>query len=257
MKKFLTLSILCFSNLVWALIGGTEMPQGMFPAQINFRGVDIACGGVVISSKHILTAAHCVTGEEKISIYSAGDTLQFRFNDDPTNPQQRFQIFKGTVKKIDIHESFQKELKRPEILNGFQAAQNMKATDLAIIEFIQDLPVPPMRTNRISYIGRSLRLNLTITGGGCLVDGGSPFSLIRYSEQQGRSDQLGNIVTSTLGTDNLKATGCYGDSGSPAYQNGSIVAVFRGTSPILPDGHAENNYFTIVDNFWVLSILNP
>ncbi|XP_076272325.1 chymotrypsin-1-like [Rhynchophorus ferrugineus] len=43
------------------IVNGTDAEEGEFPFMVSLRhGVDHACGGTIINSKHVLTAAHCV-----------------------------------------------------------------------------------------------------------------------------------------------------------------------------------------------------
>lgn len=45
------------------IVGGKDAPVGKFPHQVSLRqNGNHFCGGSIIDSRHILTAAHCVEG---------------------------------------------------------------------------------------------------------------------------------------------------------------------------------------------------
>ncbi|GJQ80527.1 hypothetical protein Trydic_g12418 [Trypoxylus dichotomus] len=55
----------------WRVVGGTNAPGGEYPSMVSLRSSGNAhfCGGTILNSLNILTAAHCIVGR------SAGNTI--------------------------------------------------------------------------------------------------------------------------------------------------------------------------------------
>ncbi|XP_066290427.1 apolipoprotein(a)-like [Branchiostoma lanceolatum] len=82
------------------IVGGKVAVPGAWPwmAFLYRKGLGHLCGGTLISSRWVLTAAHCLTGRsaDEIEVYLG------KHHEDKTDPmEQRF-----SVKKIIIHEGF-------------------------------------------------------------------------------------------------------------------------------------------------------
>ncbi|PSN32218.1 Chymotrypsin-2 [Blattella germanica] len=81
MKAFVALSLLALAqcafgsdyNPLWSsrVVGGSNAQTGEFPFQVSLRSASSNshfCGGSIISSDYVLTAAHCVDGSSGSSI---------------------------------------------------------------------------------------------------------------------------------------------------------------------------------------------
>ena len=100
-------------------MNGTSANLGEFPWQAQIiRSWDKAqfCGGTLISSKHVLTAAHCIIlPKENIEVITG------RLSKYEDEPQQ----VTSKVAKISMHSDY-----RPETINN----------DIALLELVEPVP---------------------------------------------------------------------------------------------------------------------
>merc|ERR1719369_428117 len=68
---FILVQLLNCNQCGTRIVGGNEALPHQFPWQalLTYRNIRVLCGGTVISTKHILTAAHC--NEGPYSLYKA------------------------------------------------------------------------------------------------------------------------------------------------------------------------------------------
>jgi len=185
------------------IVGGVEAVPGEFPWQvaINIDGLYF-CGGSLIDSTHVLTAAHCADGARFF-------TLTFGAHNQQQNEPSQF-TERSTV--YTIHPNW-----NPNTLSG----------DLAIIT----LPTPVTLTNRIqpiclaganapNYVGETL----LVSGWGKTQDvGGSVSPVLNKANVIGITTAecaavYGSIITDAILCVETTTTGqgpCNGDSGGP------------------------------------------
>ncbi|KAL6448595.1 hypothetical protein ACFW04_000459 [Cataglyphis niger] len=82
MYSFFSLLIICTAVVVHGLtphiVGGKDAPIGKFPYQISLRYFNShSCGGSILNSRTILTAAHCVEWKDKryLSVHAGTNYL--------------------------------------------------------------------------------------------------------------------------------------------------------------------------------------
>jgi len=243
---FITVAVFGLLHTAHGLVGGSPSTRGLFPSNVSTRSAPESCGGVAISPKQILTAAHCVLEENGEALYKSGTTIEFRHGDDE-NLNPRFLLTKQAVKSIAIHPSYLEEIKKNKSV--IETSKNEHAFDLAIISFEKNLGLPP------ASIGNLNGSVVTFTGGGCQAAGGITSTLVRYGDLMLKE----SIETIGVCENSLekKVSACEGDSGSPVYQNGKVIGIVRGGSAFGDDGHAQYSAFTIIDTNWVKKNTSP
>lgn len=196
----------------WKIVGGSEAAQGSAPWQASLGVSRIAdparahfCGGSIIASRWIITAAHCVTrlSPEKVLVVVGSNRLHGA-------------LVRHAVKRIIVHP-------------GFNAASMDK--DIALMELLEPLALgTQLRAIELPRLNDEKRLlvknaGLTVTGWGATVEDGAAVVTLRTLEVPlvqrrscNRALAYDGAVTINMICAGFVAGGedaCQGDSGGP------------------------------------------
>lgn len=249
------------------IIGGYSASlSGSFPWMVSLQAVGIpstssglgigGCGGVLISSKHVLTAAHCVTTE-------VGGVVAAASNSDVkvslTRGQTRGSGTSPAVSKIEVHPTY--------LLSGFSG----RNVDLAVLTVTGTHPGPyaplgaftakPQTFNGISKLTDDFEFlgygQTSDTGAGsshlkaglsALVPSIAPptanWPLSCWAYRGVNTSEFCMMMLST-------ATGraCYGDSGGPVTEQDRVVGIM---AKIFPGsaGVCSSSQLAVATNVW-------
>ncbi|XP_012135227.1 chymotrypsin-1-like [Megachile rotundata] len=212
------------------IVGGRDAPSGKFPYQVSLRkNGRHFCGGSIISSRHILTAAHCVKGLEtqKTITVVAGST----------------QLNSGGVSY-----KMQKAVRH----KGF--SQSTFVNDVAVIRVNRNITfnklVKPIKlaSGRRTYDGYSC----VLSGWGSLQTGGNVSNNLQSinltvlsvpkCRETYRSVQNSHICTYTKYGEGI----CDGDAGSPLVVKDIQIGIVSFGTPCgvgKPDVYTRVSYF--------------
>lgn len=137
------------------LVYGRQARPGEFDSTVTFTFGTQICSGVVVSSRHILTAAHCLGGRfPPKSIPAKGEVLEY------TNVKRR--NFTTTPGRAILVKTFHLHPNSVSVKPG-ERMQN----DLALIETATDIDVAPAR---VSFEPTAPGKAVWLTGYGCERD---------------------------------------------------------------------------------------
>ncbi|XP_055611344.1 serine protease SP24D-like [Uranotaenia lowii] len=213
------------------IVGGSFAEKNQFPHQIAlFYDGKFRCGGSIIDSQWILTAAHCVLdGNTKL------------------NPSL-FEVYAGSIdlnaggKYFDVEDTFAHE---------------------SYGSFMNDIALMKLKTNiTFDSTMRAIELNheelidsseVIISGFGRIKNGGPTSDLLKYTTMTVESEKTCQRATGMFFSgiicfnSDLPDGACNGDSGGPAIQNGKVVGVANfvlgGCATSAPDGYAKVAHF--------------
>ncbi|NP_001166063.1 serine protease [Nasonia vitripennis] len=171
-----------------------------------------SCGGTLITSRHVVSAAHCFYEVKLNAIATLGSTTLDTADD----------AVHYSIKKIYIHPKYNH--------SGFENDVALLKLDeeVEFTDAIQPicLPIQSRRINRKNFVGESA----FVAGWGALEFDGTQSNGLREAELRViRNDKcqndlrLMNITSNVICAGNEKKSPCQGDSGGPLmYRDGSI-----------------------------------
>lgn len=241
------------------IIKGENASLRDFPWQVSIQNRDgHICGGSIISKRHILTAAHCLTRKE-IEVYGGGDGNIWRVDK------------LGKIKNITSHDNW---------------IRTRKLNDIGVIEFEEDIvfseTIQPIRFISNFTITKSVKAILT--GFGVVIDPNInreikfPNELQKVELELAANFSDSKFWPKVLGTyysekyDEYGASafadipnrvfsdrkgGCYADSGGPLVIKNKNEYIQIGIVSKLIDGCGVATVFTDVSNHyqWIQATL--
>uniref|UniRef100_A0A1I8PMZ7 Peptidase S1 domain-containing protein n=2 Tax=Stomoxys calcitrans TaxID=35570 RepID=A0A1I8PMZ7_STOCA len=234
LKFFLLIS--CVACVAWAnptgrVVGGDDAVARQFPYQISLRrDHSHVCGGSIISSRTVLTAAHCVVME---------GTTPF--------PAKDFTIRAGTINRIAGGIIVQ--VKRVTVHPDY-----VIYNDLALLELEEELTfsetIQPIELFEGEVPAGS---DVIISGWGLTEHAGASLPIIMQwykvtaLSKTGCASKIGFYSDALICLDHPSGAGaCNGDSGGPAAYEGKLVGaagfVVIKCGSSRPDGYAKVSY---------------
>ncbi|XP_022914387.1 chymotrypsin-2-like [Onthophagus taurus] len=235
------------SEFVWSkstskdvkIIGGIDAENGQFPYQISLRYNNRhSCGGSIINSRWILTAAHCIHNNiPKNYTVVAGTNLLETGGD----------VY--TLEKFVEHERYNPQLLKNDI------ALLKTNEEIMFNENVTIMRLPPEDT-------LDGGLNFTLSGWGLTAMYGQPPNKMQTIVLQSITNQecyakyfhlelVGMLSSSNICTLNKEGEGaCYGDSGGPLVFKGYQVGI---VSWAIPCARGRPDVFTRVYSYmdWI------
>ncbi|XP_017478063.1 PREDICTED: serine protease SP24D-like [Rhagoletis zephyria] len=214
------------------IVGGKNAAEDQFPHQVSLQVAgQHYCGGSIISANYVVTAAHCVIGDQGQTLPASMVTLRAGST----------QIHSGGVlvriAKIIIHPLYVSNINDIALLRlstPLTFSKSIKAIPLAISN-------PPTGASVI------------VSGWGNLRQNGAQPTHLQYTTLRSISTlqcrrQIAYVPTSVVCLAHTSGNGiCYGDSGGPAIYKGKLIGVanfiIRECGLSFPDGYAKISFF--------------
>ncbi|XP_050590762.1 uncharacterized protein LOC126922324 [Bombus affinis] len=221
----------CGKDLTQRIVGGERAGLDEYPwmtllEYLTLNGMYTACGGVLISQRYVLTAAHCVKGKDIPSTWRLRSVRLGEYNTD-TNPDcikddENSQICADEIVSVEIEEQIAHENYRPRSRDQkYDIALLRLSRDVTFTNYIKPICLPP---------NASLGQRLSVAGWGKTENGSSSNIKLKLTlpivDEVQCQMTYGNVGVA-LGYGQICAGGqkgkdsCRGDSG------GSLMAVER------------------------------
>jgi len=230
------------------IVGGTEVnPKNKYPWIVSLVGADSTfptCGGTLVASKYVVTAAHCMSTDAFANNAPSSPTFKVRIgeHDWSTTSEGKLKEITLDVKKYTVHESYSSE----PTLNDIAVIELAKEVDLTIYT-----PACMAKTSDGTFAGK----NALLYGWGKTVNNGE--SSKKLLEVQlpvvtntvcevtyGPAAYGGSINEGSICAGGVKdKSGCQGDSGGPlTYKSGTQHVLIGSVSFGAYCGNAANLY---------------
>jgi len=250
------------------VFGGQEAKPGQFPFMVSFvreygrNDVENFCGGVLITSRHVLTAAHCFKGRRPSEWSQSGD-IDVRIG---LNNLQDRERNPANIQTVTIHPRYE------EINRGREGVVN----DFCIVTLDRDVSSPQVclggtrsRSNTKAVVigfGKTSRSKF----GGAQQDK-LRFAYLneisnnecqrRYNDFYRRSKHKPTITREMMCAGNEEADACSGDSGSPLlWLNSDLRWMVGGVVSFGPSscGNKAPGVYAKVDTSlsWIRSVIS-
>ncbi|CAL7948237.1 unnamed protein product [Xylocopa violacea] len=230
----LCLAVTAFGFPGSQIVGGKDAPVGKFPYQVSLRNRGSHfCGGSVINSRYILTAAHCVQGLSNLKDVSVhAGTTQLNTNGE-----------KYGVEKVIAHRGFSSMT----LLNDVALIRVDRT--IAFNNLVQPIQ---LASGSKTYEGSTC----TLSGWGTTKLGGNPPNNLQYIDLMVESQkecklsqwrvQESHICTLTK----VGEGACHGDSGGPLVANGVQIGIVSFGTPC---ARGKPDVYTRVSSFvsWI------
>ncbi|XP_076057508.1 trypsin-1-like isoform X2 [Oratosquilla oratoria] len=229
------------------IVGGTKAAPGEIPYQVSFQDISYGfdfhfCGGAVYSNNYVITAAHCVDGE------------------DPENPNN-LKVVVGEL-NLSLVETTEQDVKvsgivQHEDYNGYTIENDIAllrlASPLAMNSYVQPIALPEPGFTAIG--------ECVVSGWGTTSEGGSASNdLLKVSVPILKDDRCRDLYGSANIVDSMICAGypaggkdsCQGDSGGPLacggpgssrYLAGVVSWGYGCARPDYPGVYTEVSYF--------------